>query len=158
VRLRTLRLRRGLTQVAPELWRPRTGTAYEMRGLALIRTAMRDYGGMPIQLADGFAGRLLDFCDQAQVVLHDAEPRDLAIPAMQAARRKLYEVPHPDEDDAFVHFADQVTVGPDGPTFWFDAADAGYQDALDGLISALLAGLAGAGLVSGTLDCQQAGS
>lgn len=126
--------------------------------MAAIGVAMRNDGGMAIELADGFAGRLLRFCDQAQVVLHDAQPEALAVPAMEAARDRLYEVPHPDEeDDPFIHFATEVTVGPGGPAFRFDAADAGYLDVLDRLIAALLAGLAEAGLVSGTLDCQQAG-
>lgn len=111
---------------------------------------------MAIELAAGFAGRLLANCDQARVVLRDAEPETLGVAAMQAARRRLYEVPHPDEDEPFIHFADEVTTGPDGPAFWFDAADAGYQDTLGQLIAALLDGLAEAGLVSGTLDCQQA--
>jgi hypothetical protein len=45
-------------------------------------------------------------------------------------------------------------VGPDGPAFCFDAADAGYRDVLGRLVAALLAGLAETGLVSGTLDGQ----
>jgi hypothetical protein len=51
----------------------------------------------------------------------------------------------------FIHFADEVTAGPDGPTFWFDAADAGCFDTYKALISALLTGLTEAGLASGTL-------
>jgi hypothetical protein len=115
---------------------------------------MRNYGGVGVELADGFADRLLEVCDQARVVLRDAEPESLGVAGMEAARSRLYEVPHPDEDAPFIHFADEVTVGPDGPTFWFDAADAGYQDVLGRLIAALLAGLSEAGLVSGTLEVQ----
>ena len=129
------------TRVICECGPPRAGTGVH-------------YGRVAIGVADGFAERLLAVCDQAQVVLRDGQPIELAVAGMQAARRRLYEVPHPDEDAPFIHFADEVTVGPDGPTFWFDATDAGYQNTLDRLIAALLAGLAEAGLVSGTLDCQ----
>jgi hypothetical protein len=108
---------------------------------------------MAIELADGFANRLLEYCSQATVVLRDGQPQALAFEAMRAARERLYEVPHPDEDACFIHFANEVTAGPDGPMFWFDAADAGYRDMYKALISALLAGLTESGLVSGTLDC-----
>ena len=116
------------------------------------------YDRVAIELADGFVNRLLEYCDQATVVLRDGQPQALAFEAMRNARRRLYEVPHPDEDACFIHFADEVTAGPDGPTFWFDAADAGYCDTYKTLISALLTGLAEGGLVSGTLDCMLAGA
>jgi hypothetical protein len=119
--------------------------------------AQRHHDQMPVELADGFAGRLLEYCDQARVVLRDAQPPALAVDAMKAARRRLYQVPHPDEDEPFIHFAGEVTEGPDGPTFFFDAADAGHGGVLDALISALLAGLTEAGLTGGTLDCLLAG-
>jgi hypothetical protein len=112
---------------------------------------------MSVELADGFADRLLLYCDQAHVVLRGAQPSALAMDAMNAARDRLYEVPHPDEDDCFIHLATEVTAGPDGPTFWVDAADAGQDGVLDALISAMLAGLAEAGLTDGTLDCQPGG-
>jgi hypothetical protein len=109
---------------------------------------------VPVELADGFADRLLDYCGQAHVVLRDGQPQALAFEGMQTARRRLYEVPHPDEEDmCFIHWAAEVTAGPDGPTFWFDAADAGYCDTYKALVSALLTGLTESGLVSGTLDC-----
>jgi hypothetical protein len=56
----------------------------------------QQYDRVPVELADGFADRLLEYCDEAEVVLRDGQPPDLAFEAMQAARRRLYEVPHPD--------------------------------------------------------------
>jgi len=85
-----------------------------------------------MRVAEGLVAYIAEHSGAAQVVLSGVEDSEAAQHALAAARAALFTIPHPEEPgDPLPSFASDVSVGPGGPTFWFDIADA---EAYDGLI------------------------
>ncbi|HEX7168709.1 MAG TPA: hypothetical protein VF230_17145 [Acidimicrobiales bacterium] len=77
------------------------------------------------------------------------------VEALRAARDALFELPHPEEPgEPLPSYASDVVVGDRGPTFWFDAADLGPDEAR--AITLALVRVIEARGISGTLSWPEA--
>jgi len=93
--------------------------------------------------------RLLDYMAGSLGAIHlqlrGAGDPERAAAAMGRARKALFAIPHPGEpDDPLPSYVSPITFDLDGPTFWFDIADAG-GNVLDEVLRTLTSALAEAG-------------
>jgi hypothetical protein len=106
-----------------------------------------------IQVHRGFLDYLRAHSGAVHVQLRAAEPRGLALAALEAARRALFEVKHPEvPSDPFISFASEINRAAREPEFWFDAADAEAFDAVpEALTEAIRTALVAHGLTHGQI-------
>jgi DNA-binding MarR family transcriptional regulator len=114
----------------------------------------------PVRLGQDLLAYVRRNSGAVHVELRAAQPPHLALGAMKAAVRALFQVPHPLEPEGpFISFASEVSEGDRGPGFWFDAADAaGFDGIPEALINAICAALAEHGITGGELTYPEAGA
>jgi hypothetical protein len=114
----------------------------------------------PIRLGQDLLAYVRRHSGAVHVELRAAQSPHLALGAMEAAMRALFQVPHPLEPEGpFISFASEVSEGDRGPGSWFDAADAaGFDGIPEAPMNAVCAALAEHGITGGKLTYPQAGA
>lgn len=89
-------------------------------------------------------------------VLEEAGDREVATRAMEAARRAVGSIAHPEEpDDPLPSWMSSVHTTSDGARFSVDMADAeAYEGLLEQVLEAVVDAVAAAGLDQGLLTCE----
>jgi len=107
---------------------------------------------MPIEIDLGMMDHMRASSGAIEVELRDAD-LEPARRGLELARLEIGRIPHPEQPEwPCASFASAVEVGPRGPGFWFDMADAEvYDGLLEGVLLTLLAALEEAGLDRGVL-------
>lgn len=110
-----------------------------------------------MNVADGLIEYMSENTGHVEVQLRDAPDADLAVVAMEAARKALFGIPHPEEpDDPLPSTVGEVRTGERGPTIDFDIHDAEvYDGLLETVVLTLKAAIEAAG-GDGTLSWPEA--